>query len=88
LGRILDIIFFLLGGLMLYALIYMFGFLTLHYNFAFLWMLMNMIADRMVSFSTMVVVAAIFSAGLSIVVGMPQPLFNHPSIPTPVAKAS
>lgn len=67
-GRILDIAFFLLGGLMLYALIYMFGFLTLRYNFAFLWMLMNMIAIRMVSFPTMVMIAALFAAGLSMVV--------------------
>ena len=67
-GKILDIVFFLLGGLMLYALIYMFGFLTLRYNFAFLWMLMNMIADQTVSFPTMVVVAAFFAAGLSMVV--------------------
>lgn len=71
-GKILDIAFFLLGGLMLYALIYMFGFLTLRYNFAFLWMLLNMIADRMVSFPTMVVIAAIFAAGLSMVVNPPQ----------------
>ena len=73
LGRILDIVLFSLGGLMLYALIYMFGFLILHYNLAFLWMLLNMIADRMVSFPTMVVIAALFAAGLSIVVGMPKP---------------
>ena len=71
LGRILDIIFFLLSGLMLYALIYMFGFLTLRYNFAFLWMLLNMIADRMVSFPTMVVIAAIFAAGLVMIVNPP-----------------
>jgi hypothetical protein len=70
-GRLLDIIFFALGGLMLYALIYMFGFLTLRYNFAFLWMLLNMIADRMVSFPTMVMIAALFAAGLSMVVNPP-----------------
>ncbi len=72
LGRIFDFIFFALGGLMLYALIYMFGFLTLRYNFAFLWMLLNMVADRMVSFPTMVVIAAIFAAGLAMVVHPPQ----------------
>jgi len=71
-GKILDVFFFALGGLMLYALIYMFGFLTLRYDFAFLWMLLNMIADRMVSFPTMVVIAAIFAAGLSMVVNPPQ----------------
>ena len=57
---------------MLYALIYMFGFLTLHYNFGFLWMLMNMIADQMVSFPTMTVIAAFFAAGLSMVVSPPH----------------
>lgn len=87
LGRLLDIVFFLLGGLMLYALIYMFGFLTLRYNFAFLWMLMNMIADRMVSFPTLVVIAAIFAAGLSIVVRAPQPLLHRLSTPTPAEMA-
>jgi hypothetical protein len=70
-GKILDIVFFLLGGLMIYALIYMFGFLTLRYNFGFLWMLMNMIADQMVSFPSMAVVAAIFAAGLAMVVNPP-----------------
>ena len=88
LGKILDIVFFLLGGLMLYALIYINGFLTLHYNFAFFWMLLNMIADRMVSFPTMVVIAALFAAGLSTVVGAPQPSLQRQSIHTPAAKAS
>jgi hypothetical protein len=71
-GKVLDVVFFLLGGLMLYALIYMFGFLTLRYDFAFLWMLMNMIAIRMVSFPTMAVIAAIFAAGFTMVVNPPH----------------
>ena len=70
-GKILDIVLFLLGGLMLYALIYMFGFITLRYNFGFLWMLMNMIADQMVSFPTMAVIAVFFAAGLAMVVNPP-----------------
>jgi hypothetical protein len=70
-GKILDIVLFLLGGLMLYALIYMFGFLRLHYNFGFLWMLMNMIADQMVSFPSMTVIAAFFASGLAMVVNPP-----------------
>jgi hypothetical protein len=70
-GRIPDIVLFLLGGLMLYALIYMFGFITLKYNFGFLWFLLNMIAIRMVSFPTMVVIAALFAAGLTMVVNPP-----------------
>ena len=88
LGRILDIVLFLLGGLMLYALIYMFGFLILHYNLAFLWMLLNMISDRMVSFPTMVVIVAIIAAGLSMVVEAPQPSLNRQSSPIPAAEAS
>jgi len=71
-GKTLDIVLFLLGGLMLYALIYMFGFLTLRYNFGFLWMLLNMIAIRMVSFPTMAVIAAFFASGLAMVVSPPQ----------------
>jgi hypothetical protein len=69
--KTLDIVFFLLGGLMLYALIYMFGFIILRYNFAFLWMLMNMIAIQMVSFTTMTVIAAFFAAGMSMIVNPP-----------------
>jgi hypothetical protein len=88
LGRIVDIALFSLGGLMLYALIYMFGFLILHYNFAFLWMLLNMVADRMVSFPTMVMIAAIIAAGLSMVVEAPQPSLNRQSIPIPAVEAS
>ena len=72
LGKILDFVFFLLGGLMLYALIYMFGFSTLRYNFGFLWMLMNMIAIRMVSFPTMMVIAAFFAAGMVMIVNPSQ----------------
>lgn len=87
-GKTLDIVFFLLGGLMLYALIYMFGFLNLRYNFAFFWMLMNMIADRMVSFPTMVVIAAIFAAGLSTVVAVPKPSLQRQSFPISAAKTS
>lgn len=70
-GKILDLFFFLLGGLMVYALIYMYGFLILKYNFAFLWMLLNMIAIQMVSFPTMVMIAAIIAAGLSLIVSLP-----------------
>jgi hypothetical protein len=56
---------------MVYTLIYYSGFLTLKYNFAFLWMQPNKIAIRMVSFPTMVVIAAIIAAGLSLIVSLP-----------------
>jgi hypothetical protein len=59
------------GGFCYESQEYMFGFLTLHYNFGFLWMLLNMIADRMVSFPIMLVVTAIIAAGLMMVVNPP-----------------
>ena len=46
-GRILDIIFFLLGGLMIYALIYFFGFQILRYGFVFLWYFISAISTGM-----------------------------------------
>ena len=71
-GRLLDILFFLLGGLMLYALIYMFGFQVLHYNLGFLWMLLNMIATGTFSFLTMAVIAAMLASGLAMIVAPPK----------------
>lgn len=70
-GKLLDILFFLLGGLMVYALIYFFGFLTLRYNFAMLWYMMNFFSIRMISFPTASVITAIIAAGLSMVVNPP-----------------
>lgn len=67
-GKLLDILFFLLGGLMVYALIYFFGFLTLRYNFAMLWYMLNTFSIRMISFPTAAVITAITAAGLSMVV--------------------
>jgi hypothetical protein len=81
LGKILDIVFFLLGGLMLYALIYMFGFITLRYNFGFLWMLMNMIAIQTFGFFTMAVIAAFIAAGLSMVVKPVQKAITEKKMP-------
>ncbi len=72
-GKILDVVFFLLGGLMLYALIYYFGFVGLRYNFAFLWYLLNMLAIRMVSFPSMIVISAIIAAGMALVIEPPRP---------------
>ena len=71
LGKALDILFFVLGGLVVYGLIYFFGFLTLRSDFAFLWYLMNMFSTRMISFPSAVVITAIIGAGLAMVVNPP-----------------
>jgi hypothetical protein len=71
-GRILDIIFFLLGGLMIYALIYFFGFLILRYGFVFLWYFISAISTGMFSFMDVAAGAAVMAAGLSMIVNPPQ----------------
>jgi hypothetical protein len=70
-GRGLDILFFLLGGLVVYALIYIFGFLTLRYNLAFLWYLMNMFSIQMIGFPTATMITAVIGAGLAMIVNPP-----------------
>jgi len=67
-ATILDIFFFLLGGLVVYALIYFFGFVILRTNFAFLWMFMYMFVTGMIGFPTALVSTAILAAGLSMLV--------------------
>jgi hypothetical protein len=71
-GRILDVIFFLLGGMMIYALIYFFGFLILRYEFVFLWYFMSAISTGMFSFIDVVAGAAVMAAGLSMIVNPPS----------------
>ncbi len=70
--KLWDILVFLLGGLVVYALVYFFGFLTLRYDFAFLWMFLNMFAIKMVGFSTALASTAILAAGLGVVVEPPK----------------
>ena len=70
-GKLLDIFLFLLGGLMVYALIYFFGFLLLRYGFVFLWMFMNIISIGMFSFPAMLAGTAVIAAGLSLIVTPP-----------------
>jgi hypothetical protein len=70
-GRILDVIFFLFGGLMIYALIYFFGFLTLRYEFVFLWYFISAISTGMFSFIDVAAGAAVMAAGLSMIVNPP-----------------
>ena len=77
-GKALDILFFLLGGLLVYGLVYIFGFQTLRYDFAFLWYMLNMFSIRMISFPTACVITAIIAAGLSMVVTPPIKAIEKP----------
>ena len=72
-GRFLDIGLFLLGGLIVYALFYFFGFVILRNNFAILWYLMMMFSIRMISFPAAVAITAIVGAGLSMIVSPRAP---------------
>lgn len=69
--KVLDIVLFLLGLLVIYALIYFFGFVIQRSNFAVLWYLMMMFSIKEVSFITGSVIFAILAAGLSMVVRLP-----------------
>jgi hypothetical protein len=69
--RLVDIILFLLGLLIVFALLYFFGFVVQRSNFAVLWYLMMMFSIREVSFITGSVIFAIFTAGLSLIVRLP-----------------
>ncbi|MFQ6675510.1 MAG: M28 family metallopeptidase [Fidelibacterota bacterium] len=64
-GRFLDIVLFLFGGLLVYILIYFFGFMILRNGFAILWYLMMMFSIGMISFPTAAAITAVISAGLS-----------------------
>jgi hypothetical protein len=70
-GKLLDVLFFLLGGLVIFGLIYQFGFVTLGLNFAFLWYLLNMFSIQMLSFVSAALITAIIAAGLAMVVKPP-----------------
>ncbi len=71
-ARALDIVFFLLGGLIVYVLFYFFGFVILRNDFAILWFLMMMFSIGMIGFPTTMVITAILGAGLSLVVSPPR----------------
>ena len=71
LGRILDILLFLLGGLMIYGLIYFFGFQILRYGIVFLWYFISAISTGMFSFLDVAAGAAVMAAGLSMIVYPP-----------------
>lgn len=71
-GKILDVFLFILGGLMIYALIYSFGFMLLRYGFVFLWYFISAISTGTFSFIDVAAGAAVMAAGLSMVVNPPQ----------------
>jgi hypothetical protein len=66
-----DLLFFLLGGLVIYVLIYTTGFVTLRYGFGFLWFLMNMFSIGMINFWTATLITGVIGAGLALVVNPP-----------------
>lgn len=67
-GKTLDIVLFLLGGLVFYGLFYFFGFVIYDYNFAFAWFMLMMFSIQMTSFWSALVITAIVGAGLSLAV--------------------
>jgi len=70
-GRTLDIVFFLLGWLMVIALFYFFGFVIQRMNFAVLWYMMMMFSIGEVGPPAALAVTAVIAAGLSMVVRLP-----------------
>jgi hypothetical protein len=72
LGRIFDIVLLLLGGLVVYALFYFFGFVRLRIDWYVAWYLMMMFSIGMVSFPTAAAIMAIVAAGLSMVTSPPR----------------
>ena len=71
-GRFLDITLFALGGLVVFALIYFFGFVVLRNNLAVLWHLMMMFSIGMIGLPTAAAITAIIAAGLSMIVTPPR----------------
>jgi hypothetical protein len=67
-GFALDLLSFALGGLLVYVLIYFFGFVILRIGLNVLWYLMMMFAIPMISPLGAAAIAAILAAGLSLVV--------------------
>jgi hypothetical protein len=71
-GYLLDLAFFLLGGLTIHFLIYFFGFGTLRIGLYILWYLLMMFAIPMIHPAAAVAIAAILAAGLSLVAPPPR----------------
>lgn len=72
-ARALDLALFFLGGLVVYALLYFFGFVILRNGWAILWYLQMMFSIRMISAPTALAITAVLAAGLSLVVPPPAP---------------
>ena len=72
-GRILDWVLVLGGGLVVYALLYFFGFLILRNELAILWYILMMFSIREVGFRSSLMATSIIAAGISLVVNPPQP---------------
>lgn len=72
LWKLLDSLFFLLGGLVVYALVYFFGFVNLRYGFVFLWMFLNMFSTGTISFGALIASTAVLAAGLALLVNPPS----------------
>jgi len=70
-GRILDWVLALAGGLIVYVLLYFFGFVILRNNFVILWYILMIFSIRMVSFWSLAVATAILASGVALVVNPP-----------------
>ena len=64
----INIVYLLAGGLLIYVLIYFFGFVILRINLNGLWYIMMMFSIKMIPLKTAMVITALLSAGISLVV--------------------
>ncbi|MGH2625268.1 MAG: M28 family peptidase [Anaerolineales bacterium] len=67
-GWWIDLVLFLAGGVVVYGLLYYFGFVILRIGWAVLWYVLNMFSIPMVNFPTALVVGAILASGLSLII--------------------
>lgn len=67
-ARWIDLAYFLLGGLLVYALVYFFGFVILRNGLAVLWYLLMMFSIRMISTPAALAITAALAAGLSLII--------------------
>ncbi len=65
--RWMNIVWFLLGGAMIYALIGYFGFVIMQNDFAILWYLMMMFSCGMIGFPTAVIITGLLASGIILV---------------------
>lgn len=71
-GRILDWVLVLGGGLIVYALLFFFGFLILRNDLAIFWYILMMFSIREVGFRSMAMTTAMIAAGIALVVNPPK----------------